>query len=123
MKQPTIAEIDAQSDILDRAEPQHSSSKWRPSFDMLNSALTHARRIRNLIRIPLFVISAGAVIAFHGEAWDREDLRNFFVVQFIALAGIHFIMTKVYPALEREARIGSLLRYYGADVPVDEGMT
>ena len=121
MTKLTSGEIEQHLDTLMRSEPQQAQSGWRRAFDLLARDLWGARRVRRLCAIPAAIIATLAVIAFHGEHWDLEDIRNLFAFELLTLAAIHFFMTKFFAVLDREDTVASALRYFGAhDLSIEE---
>jgi hypothetical protein len=117
---PTLTEIDANIDTLDRAEPSQNPIHWRRAFEFLRKALARARRIRRFTVPPALVIAALLVWAFHGDTWDVADIRLAVGSFFFPLAVGHVAMSAIFAALRRESRIAALLRYYGdADAEKD----
>lgn len=113
LSHPTLSEIDAQIDVLDRAEPTQNRMHWRRAFDYLKDALARARRIRRLALLPVLVVAALATSFLRGSEWDINDARLAFVSFFVLLALAHVALASTFAALQRESRIAALLRYYG----------
>jgi hypothetical protein len=121
---PTLEEVDRHINVLDHAEPYTAQDTWRPSFNFLRATLLGARRVRNYCTIPAAIIAALLVVLFHGDVWDWDDFRNLLGLEAAAIFGLRIAMSSVFAALEREDRLQTLLRYFGAtDVILDEETT
>jgi hypothetical protein len=112
-QRPTLAEIDVQIDVLDRAEPTQNPIHWRRAFEFLKNALGRARRVRRFVTPPAVVIAVLLVWALHGDTWDLGDIKLALGAFFVPLAVGHIAMAALFAALRRESRIAALLRYYG----------
>ena len=111
-----LTEIDRYIDVLDRTEPGQPQASWRSTFDILNVSLARARRIRRLWSIPVAIAAALGVIVLHGAHWDFDDARNVLAFNILLLVAVWWLLEQRYPILQREGRVGALLRYYGADI-------
>jgi hypothetical protein len=124
---PDRAQIDAWVDILDRAEPDRTG--WQSAFTNLKEALTGAREMRRIVRLPATVLCALLAIAWFAilfSATDALDERRLWLngaVSVLALVVLawEFAMRRVFPVLQLEGRVAALLRYYGGkDVSPEE---
>ena len=119
-RHPTLAEVDAMIDVMDREEPQERIAIWRPPFETLSAALPRARRVRSYVRAAAIAVTALALIALHRGEWSGADVRGGAVLAIIVMAVTEVALAKIYAALGREQRIVSLLRYFGSSVADEE---
>lgn len=114
------ADVQAWLDKLERAEPHHARGTWIAFYDRLHDTLLRARKIRRYCAAPAAIVAAMTVILLHGNVWDLDDVRNLFLVEFLALGIVAFALTRLCPVLADESRVQTILRYYGAqDVPAE----
>jgi hypothetical protein len=126
---PSLAQIEAWVDILDRAEPEHSG--WRTAFASLREQLTKARRIRDIVRRPIvasFTIASAVQVGHSWLSGGSTFLTWSFWLNTAALTLMIMLLVweaavlpRAFPVLELEGRVAALLRYYGAkDVPQND---
>lgn len=115
----TRSEVDRYIDVLDRSEP--SQTGWLNAFNALKSTLQNARRRRDLFRVPLVSILLIAVaVSFIGRiAPDVLDIPRAWSQTAVITLSILFLLLEavvrsLFPVLQQEGRVATLLRYYGA---------
>jgi len=106
----TAAEIDSMIDTLDRAEREETQIWRRPLFD-LQEQLSRAQRVRRWIGAPLLGVAllAGSLVT---EADWLTRIGYAWVLGAVALFLTQVALERVFPALDREARIQSLGAYF-----------
>jgi hypothetical protein len=130
---PSLPQIEAWVDILDRAEPERAG--WRTAFANLKEQLGKARSLRDIPRRPVFAFFVIASTIHSVNTWLSGGpgfLTWSFWLSLVAgtLLLIYFIweavlLTRMLTVLALEERVAALLRYYGAkDVPLyDEALS
>lgn len=135
---------------MDLEEPETRIAVWRPAFESLTTALTHARKIRGIARgcmIAIVLIGALAWFLIYGYASDRvliddphvallatetppggyfvlpRAFRDALLLATFLVAAAEFTLAKLYAVLGREQRIVTSLKYFGSAIQEEKAFS
>lgn len=118
----SLVQVDALIESLDRSEP--GSPEWQSNYEALRHDLMYGRRLRQILR----VISETLNLIFFTFillqlAANRPWTDGFWLIALNALLGEiigGIVAPAIFPVLRRDDRAAALLRYHGADMPIED---